>query len=326
MILLIIHWSFSGIAENASPDMKKITIILAMLSFVLGAIGYRLIANRMQTSTHFIRVTTTLFPLYDFVKQVGGDRVDVKFLLPPGTEAHAFEPTPNDIVRIQESNLFVYTSQVMEPWAQDLMKGLSEKRVRILEAGKEISMIQDSDEGGMDPHVWLDFENAGKMVDAIADELSAVDPAFASAYHANASAYRNELSKLDGAYRSTLETCRDKTIIYGGHYAFGYLAKRYRLNYVAAQGIAPDAEPTANDLIALVDQIRRDHVTTVFYEELSSPKIAETIANETGAQMSLLNAAHNISKEDASNGTTFVSIMQGNLERLAQGLGCHLSL
>lgn len=306
--------------------MKKTVIILAMLSFALGAIGYRLVANRMKASSHLVRVTATLFPLYDFVKRVGGDRVDVTLLLPPGTEAHAFEPKPSDIVRIQESNVFVYTSETMEPWAKDLINGLSGKRVRILEAGKGLATIDDPDEGGLDPHIWLDFDLAGMMVDAIADELSAIDPASASAYHANASAYRDELSKLDRSYRMTIDTCKSKTIMYGGHYAFGYLAKRYGLNYVAAQGIAPDAEPTANDLIALVDQIKRDHVTTVFYEELSSSKIAETIANETGAHLSLLNAAHNVSKEDIKNGATFVSIMRGNLEHLAGGLECTLSL
>lgn len=306
--------------------MKKTAIILAILSFALGAIGYRYLASRMQTSSRFIRVTTTLFPLYDFVKHVGGDRVDVKLLLPPGMEAHAFEPTPSDIVRIQESNLFVYTSETMEPWAKDLIGGLSGSRARVLEVGKGMAMIDDSKEGGMDPHVWLDFENAGKMIDIIANELSTIDPASASTYHANASAYRNELAKLDQAYRTTVDACQNKTIVYGGHYAFGYLAKRYGLHYVSAQGIAPDAEPTANDLMALVDQIRRDHVTTIFYEELSSPKIAETIAGETGAHMSLLNAAHNISKDDLKNGVTFISIMQGNLERLAEGLGCKISL
>jgi zinc transport system substrate-binding protein len=115
--------------------------------------------------------------------------------------------------------------------------------------------------------------------------------------------------------------CSSKEIIYAGHYAFGYLTKRYGLEYFAAQGVSPDSEPTAADLINLVNQIKKDNIKYIFYEELSSPKIAQTLSDETGAELLLLNAAHNISKEQLEQGATFISIMKNNLTNLKIGLG-----
>ncbi|MCL5431829.1 MAG: zinc ABC transporter substrate-binding protein, partial [Patescibacteria group bacterium] len=116
--------------------------------------------------------------------------------------------------------------------------------------------------------------------------------------------------------------CKIKDVVYGGHYAFGYLTKRYGLNYVAAQGIAPDSEPTANDMVNLVKQIKKNGIKYIFYEELTSPKISETLAKETGTQMLLLNAAHNVTKQDLNNGVSYLSIMRENLANLKVGLEC----
>jgi len=141
-------------------------------------------------------------------------------------------------------------------------------------------------------------------------------------YQLATDAYVNQLTQLDEKYRTALANCQSKKIIYGGHYAFGYLANRYGLEYFAAQGIAPDAEPTAADLIALVKQLKTEKIKYIFYEELSSPKIAQTIASESSAQMLLLNAAHNLSKEQFDSAWSFLEILENNLANLKIGLGC----
>ncbi len=312
--------------------MDKKFIIAAVILVVAAIGGYVVFGGSGQPDTEDgqkkISVVTTLFPLYDFAKAIGGEYVDVALLLPPGVESHAFDPKPSDIMRIDQSDVFVYTGEVMELWAVDIAASALGRGVRVVDASAGIGMIasvfHDEDEpaGSMDPHIWLDFDNAAKIASSIAEAFAEKDPAHATAYRTNAEAYSSKLAALDTEYRTTLASCQSKTIVYGGHYAFGYLAHRYGLEYMAAQGIAPDAEPSAKDLAAMVEQIRREHIGTVFYEELASPKIAETIASETGAKLLLLNAAHNIAKEDYNGSVSFLSIMEENLAHLSEGLGC----
>lgn len=311
-------------------SMKKNLFLVGVLIIAVALVV--LTMNRSErngeTGQRKITVVTTLFPLYDFAKNIGGEYVDVSLLLPPGVEAHSFDPKPSDIVRIDTSDLFVFTGKFMEPWAEDVIRSIGEKNVSIVDASVGITMMpgifHDADEpvGSLDPHIWLDFDNDKKIVLAIADALAQKDPMHAAYYQEKATEYNGKLSTLDDEYQQSLGQCASREIIYGGHYAFGYLAKRYGLSYHAAQGVSPDAEPTAQDLIALVEQIRKDHIGYVFYEELTSPKIATTIASETQAQLLLLNAGHNITKEDFEKGVTFLDIMEENRQSLAKGLQC----
>lgn len=176
---------------------------------------------------------------------------------------------------------------------------------------------------GFDPHIWLDFDNDKIIIDSIAKALAEKDPVNADFYQKNATEYKDQLTKLDNQYKSALTKCGSRKIVYGGHYAFGYLAKKYNLQYLAAQGLASDSEPTVNDLVKLVEQIKQNNIKYIFYEEMTTPKIAETIANETNAKMLLLNAAHNITKEDMDNNISFFSIMTRNLANLKIGLQCN---
>jgi zinc transport system substrate-binding protein len=311
--------------------MKRIIFILGVILFMgasfLAVSRYRTKPLPAPTSER-MAITTTLFPLYDMAKNIGQDKADVSLLLPPGTEAHSFDPKPSDIVRINQSDLFIFTGKFMEPWAEDLAKGVSNKNLVAVDSSFSTTMIpgvfHDADEpaGSLDPHIWLDFDNAKVMVDNITHALLEKDPSNATFYQKNADNYKNRLEQLDNQYRSTLSSCKRQEIVYGGHYAFGYLAKRYGIQYLAAQGLSPDAEPTAKDLIALVAQIKKNNIPFIFYEELTSPKIAETLANETSAKMLLLNAAHNITKEDFENNISFLSIMEENLTNLSTGLDC----
>lgn len=308
--------------------MKKILFIAIVLLLAAGALLAMLIIKAPKTPSGKITVVTTLFPLYNFAKNIGQDKVVVSLLLAPGMEAHSFEPKPSDIAKINQADIFIFTGKFMEPWAQDIVQGVNNKNLVIVDSSKGIKLLassfHDKDEpaGAPDPHIWLDFANTKIMIDNITKALTQKDPENADFYQANAQTFRQQIIKLDHEYQIALRHCNSKEIIYGGHYAFNYLAQRYDLTYTAAHGISPNAAPTVQDLINLVEQIKRDHIKYVFYEELTSPKIAQTIAQETGTQMLLLNAAHNVSKEDFENNVSFVSIMRDNLNNLKIGLEC----
>jgi len=357
--------------------MKKSIVIMSMVALLVFA-GCANTTTENSGDNDKISVVTTLFPMYDFAKIIGGDKVEVSLLLPPGVEPHSFEPTPSDVVKINGSDLFVYTGEFMEPWAHDIIDS-ADKKVIVFDSSVGIEMMKEEaehehhedehhedehhedehhedehhedehhedehhedehhedehhedehhedehhhDHGGVDPHIWLAFDNAEIMVSNIEKALIAIDPDNATYYEENATKYIKELNDLDKLYGDTLKTCESKSIVYGGHYAFGYLSKEYGLTYVAAQGFSPDSEPSAQDLATMVEQIKNDNIDYIFYEELTSPKIAETLANETKAKMLLLNGAHNIAKDDYKNGTTYLSIMKSNLENLKTGLHC----
>jgi zinc transport system substrate-binding protein len=279
-----------------------------------------------------LQIVTSLFPLYDFARQIGGDQVEVTLLLPPGVEAHSFDPKPEDILRVNRAGLFIYTNKAMEAWAVTIAASVDPQKVTIVDASVGAKLLPSrghalDDEhahasGAIDPHLWLDFANAQVMVGNIVEAMVTKDPAHRELYRANAAAYRARLDRLDAAYRTALATCKKRTLLQGGHFALGYLAARYHLDYRAAAAVNPEAEPTAATMAALVQEMRRNDLHTLFSEELVSPKLAETIAREGGGMVLLLSAAHNVSKADLDRGTTFIELMERNLKNLQIGLEC----
>jgi zinc transport system substrate-binding protein len=278
--------------------------------------------------SHRVRVVTTLFPLYDMARSIGGDRAALTLLLPPGVEAHSFEPKPSDVIKINEADIFVYTGRFMEPWAEEVVRSAASRNLVVVDASQGTKMITavfhdaDAPAGSLDPHIWLDFDNARVMVRNIAGAYAVRDSANRSFYERRAGEYGDKLAELDSAFRTNLAACRNRKIVYGGHYAFGYLAARYGLEYLAAQGVSPDAEPTAGDMAKLIEQIRKDKIKYVFYEELTSPKIAQTIAGETNAKLLPLNAAHNLTRDQLELGLTYFDILKSDLDNLKIGLEC----
>ena len=290
--------------------------------------------GKEATGPHRLRVVATLFPVYDFARVVGGDKAEVTLLLPPGVEPHNYEPKPEEAAGISRADLFVFTDRYMEPWAADLLKGLDGKRMPVaVEAGAGVQFLPEMEEGmaeaghhhdhgGMDPHIWLDPQNARLMTAAIADAMAKKDPANAAYYHANASRYEDELSRLDERFRNGLASCRQRTFLHGGHYAFAYLARRYNLTYRSAYAMSANAEPTPQRIVELVRQVRSLGLTHIFYEELLSPAMAETIAHETGATLLKLHGIHNVSRSDLDRGASYLSLMEDNLKNLRTGLEC----
>ncbi len=275
-----------------------------------------------------LRAVVTIFPLYDFCRQIGGDRIEVSLLLPPGVEPHAFEPKPEDIVRINRAELFIYANRYMEPWAADIVKGAGNRRMLPVEAGTGVTYLHATGSdghghgGGVDPHIWLSPTNAEVMVDNICTGLVRQDPASRAYYEKNAAAYKEKLAVLDRQFREGLANCRQRVFLHGGHFAFGYLAERYGLTYASAFTVSANAEPTPENLAQMIDLMKRDKLRYVFYEELFSPKMAETIARETGATLLKLNSIDSLTREEMAGGATYLSLMEQNLRNLRTGLEC----
>ncbi len=265
-------------------------------------------------------VVTTLFPLYDFAMNIGKQKTTVILLLPPGTEPHAFEPRPGDILRINNADIFIYTGRSMEPWVEDILKGIGSSGPLVIDSSKVIRL---SGESSNDPHIWLDFSNAKKMVINILDGFLSKDPSNRDFYLQNAEEYRKKLDDLDNRFRESLTHCKKNIIIHGGHFAFGYLMRRYNVKYLSAyRGFSPDAEPTPGNLIELSNELKKHDIKYIFYEELITPRVSETIARETGVKLLMLHGAHNITKSEMEQGVTFISLMEQNLKNLQVGLEC----
>ncbi|MBA4397084.1 MAG: zinc-binding protein [Syntrophus sp. (in: bacteria)] len=299
-------------------------------------------------------VVTSLFPIYDFARNIGQARADVSLLLPPGVEAHSFEPRPGDMVRLHQASVFIYTNNAMEPWVQGVLKGLQNRSLKVVESGRGVAMTaghdahtqekktaqkahthgnkadhghksdhqHGHDNDGADPHIWLDFSNAVNMVDHIVAGFIEKDPANQAFYQQNADAYKVKLNDLDRQFKEGLSGCRKNVIVHGGHFAFGYLADRYGLKYVAVSGFSPNAEPTPAGMVKISKTLKANGLNHLFYEELLSPRVAESIARETGTSLLMLHAAHNVSKEEFERGVSFMDLMQRNLQNLKRGLQC----
>jgi len=309
--------------------------VQALILFICLALVCPVISCRQKSTVGSAEkkliVVASLFPLYDFARNIGKEKAEVVLLLPPGVEPHSYEPCTGDILKMHEADIFLFTGEAMEPWIGDIRKEIRGEKPLIVDTGRGIRMTgghadsegDDHDHGRQDPHIWLDFSNAEKMVDTILDGFVRADPLNKEFYMQNAEAYTQRLQELDKQYSGSLASCKKRILIHGGHFAFGYLARRYNLQYLSAyQGFAPNAEPTPRNLIELVKKLRDSKLQFLFYEELIVPRVAETIAQETGAGLLKLNGAHNVTKEELAQGVTFISLMEQNLENLRKGLEC----
>lgn len=306
--------------------MKKCYIGLSLIIFLFSCSNQEKIIKPDK-----INVITTLFPLYDFARQIGRDKVNVRLLLSPGVESHSFEPTPRDMILIDKADIFIYTGKYMEVWVEQILGGIKNRKLIVVDTSKGIKLLQHNQHAGhhkgkshhhtMDPHIWLDFKNAQEMVKTITAAFLQIDADNTAYYLKNREEYMLKLKTLDEQFRQTLKKCRYKTIIYAGHFAFGYFVKRYNLKHLSPyQGFAPDSEPTSHNIIELIEFIKKEKIKYLFYEELLNPRIARTIAEETGARILLLHSAHNISRTDLKQGVSFISLMEKNLNQLKTGL------
>lgn len=301
---------------------------LAALSFSIILTGC---AGKKEATGDKLNVMTSFYPVYDFTLKVGGDKVNVKNMVPAGTEPHEWEPGTRDIASLEESNVFIYSGAGMEHWTEDVLKSLSNKNLIVVEASSGITLKEgheeeeghkeedDHDHGEFDPHVWLDPKNAKKEMENIKDGLIKADPKNKDYYEANYKTYAEKFDQLDQSFQETLAPLPNKSIVVS-HEAYGYLCSAYGLNQVGIEGLTPDSEPDPARMAEVIDYVRDNKVKTIFFEELVSPKVAEAIAKETGAKTEVLSPVEGLSDKELEAGEDYFSVMEKNLAALKEAL------
>ena len=283
--------------------------------------------SREKIASDKLTVVATLFPTFDFARQVGGDYADVTLLMPPGVDAHSYEPTASDIMKINSSDIFIFTGQYMEPWAEQMISASDIVSGRVVDASSGISLDQTTDGGDgdpgetYDPHIWTDPVQAETMVATIADTFCAADPAHADGYRANAAVYTQKLAALDAEFQNIVTNGKRTEMIFGGRFALHYFVKRYGLTAESAYaGCAEDSEPSPKVVADLIDEARAKKIPVIYYGELESPSMAETIASEAAAVTLEFDSCHNITKAEFDAGATYLSVMERNAVNLQKGL------
>jgi zinc transport system substrate-binding protein len=258
-------------------------------------------------------VVAAFYPLAYAAERVGGAEVAVENLTPPGSEPHDLELAPKTVARILRADVVLYLGHGFQPAVAAAVKQAEGDTVDVL-TGLPLTAAAGEQEEGLtaDPHVWLDPILFARIVDRIGDVLHATD---------GADALVADLKRLDREYRSGLAHCTRKEVV-TSHAAFGYLAKRYGLTQVPITGLTPEAEPTARQLADVVKLVRRTHATTVFFETLVSPRLAETVAREVGARTAVLDPIEGLTPAEQARGENYLSVMRKNLSALRQALAC----
>ena len=280
-------------------------------------------------------ILTTVFPAYDFAREIAGDRAAVQLLLPPGVESHSFEPTARDMIRIQECDLFFCNGGESEAWVEELLEDAPVETLVMLqcvdaleeevkEGMQEIFEEEGEEEEGpeYDEHVWTSPRNAKRICEALCERLCALDAAGETIYRENLKRYSEELDALDAAFRQTVEQGRVKTLIFADRFPVRYFVEEYGLEYFAAfPGCADDTEPSARTVAFLIDRVREQQIPAVFYIEFSNEKMADVICEDTGCRKLLFHSCHNVSKADLESGVTYLQLMWGNVDALKEALG-----
>lgn len=329
--------------------MKKniVFLIVLIIVFILTTFIIIKVKNLDKKESEKVEIIATLFPQYDFAKKIGGDKVNVTLLLPPGTESHTYEPTPQDMVNINNSNLFIYTGSEMEPWADNLISGMK-NNINVLDLSTTVKLINEeefeekhnledekhihneihtydqhmhNDTHTYDPHIWLNPLYAIEMVKSIEEQLCNIDPINEQYYKKNAEEYIKQIIQLDAEFEETVNNSKNKKIAFGGAFAYAYFIERYNLDFISAyQTCGENAEPSTTQVKEVIEYINKNKIPVIFYKEYSTGNIAKTISEATGAKMLVFNTVHNVSKDELENGASYISIMRQNLENLKEAL------
>lgn len=308
--------------------LKKIVgaAILVIIAGGLVILGVKRVEDsKTATSTTKITVTASYYPLYDFAKNIGGDKVQAINVTPAGSEPHDFDPSPQQLVDAWKSQVFIYNGATLEPWVD---KFLPDYENVVVKVSNGIDLMESEAEAGeennvavQDPHFWLDPTLAEKMVDNIKDGLIKADPDSSVYFTARAAEYKAKLAQLDQDYKDGLANCQTRTIV-ASHGAFSYLGKRYNLDVESISGLSPDQEPSAARLAELSQLVKEKNIKYVFFESLVSPKLAETVANEAGAKTIVFDPIEGIIEQEQEQGKDYLSVQRENLANLRTALAC----
>ena len=291
-----------------------------------------------------LQVVCSLFPYYDFVREIGGAYVSPRLLVAAGREAHSFEPTPMDVIRVSRADVFVYNGGEGEQWVDEILSSAGENIPTVLRmmdyadtlteeplAGHddhdhadhdhEHDDDHDSDDIEYDEHIWTSPVQAMKLCRAICDALCAADPAHAAVYRSNLENYLGQLAALDVAFRQVCSEKKRSLLVFGDRFPLLYFCREYGLDYRAAfHGCSSDTEPSLYTLKFLIDKVAQDKITVVYALELSSQKVAQAIAETTGARVMTFYSCQTVSAGDFAAGAGYVSLMRRNVDALREGI------
>ena len=275
-----------------------------------------------------VNVISTVFVGYDLARQVGGAEVNVSLLLPVGAESHTYEPTPRDIINISKCDIFICVGGESESWIDELISGENapKKVIRMMDCVEVITEEHDHEhETGKiayDEHVWTSPNNTIKILDEIKKAFVELDGENKEIYETNHSKYRTELELLDGEFREFFGGFDNPTLVFGDRFPLRYFANEYGIDYYSAfHGCSSESEPSAQVVAALIDKVKTEKIPAVFYIELSNHKVADTIAEATGAKTALFNTCHNVTIAEFEAGESYLSLMKKNLKTLKEVLG-----
>lgn len=332
--------------KDSVCNMKRILAALVCLVLLCGC-GPAI----PEKSDGRLQVVASVFPAYDFARKAGGEFANVSLLLPPGAESHSYEPTPADILRVQQCDLFIYLGGESDAWVETILSAIDMEGtalrmvdcVDLLEEQEREGMQslpghshdhehEDHDHGredqglgvvtGMDEHVWTAPENAATITRIIGGTLAGLDPEHSEAYQTAAEAYAAEIDRLDAKFSAFFDGLEDRTIIFGDRFPLLYFAEAYDLDYYAAfPGCGAQTEPSAATVAFLTEKVREKGLSTVWYLEFSNHLVADSIAEAAGAGTAMFHTCHNVSKAELEAGATYVSLMEGNLQTLKAAFG-----
>lgn len=306
--------------------MKKIISLLLVIPMLL-TIGCSKENESNQNEEGKIKIYTSIYPLYDFVKKVGGDKVDVTNLVPAGTEPHDWEISTRDIVNLEKADMLIYNGAGIENWTDKLINTLENKDIVYIKTseGLDIHKVNKNNKndghnhGNYDPHTWLSIKNAKMEMENIKNALVKYDPDNEKYYEDNYEKYAEKFDELDKKYSNTLEPIKNKVIIVA-HEAFGYLCDEYDIKQEGIEGLTPDSEPNPARMREIVKFAKENNVKVIFFEELVSPKVAEVIAKEVNAKIEVLNPLEGLSEEQINNGEDYFTVMEKNLNVLYESM------
>lgn len=335
--------------------MKTVVRFITLVFVLMSLVGCAASAQVPAASDDTLYIVTTIFPPYDFARQItkNADHVTVAQLLRPGTESHTFDPTPADILAVQNCDLFIYTGGESDAWVQTLLDaapGAEEKSIRMTalvdtvaedhiegathrhehDHGHEeddadhADQIPDSDHVEYDEHVWTDPHNAVRITQALCDAICGLDPDNAALYQTNTDAYLEELQKLDEILHEITAHAAHRTLVFGDRFPMRYLCDAYGLGYRAAfPGCAAESEPSAATMIFLIEKVREEKIPAILTIEMSNQKIAQAMADETGVPILGMHSCHNRTADEAAADKTYLDLMYENAEVLKLALGSY---
>ena len=313
--------------------IKSVLYICTLFIFIMlaGCAGQK----SGMTDDGRLRIVTTIYAPYDFVKEIAGDKVSVRMLLSPGEESHSFDPSPKDLIDINECDLFIYNGGENDEWVNDILESMDDVNTFKMmdcidtlykeehehgEHGHERHTHEHSDEE-YDEHVWTSPINAAAIVKSITEELCVLDENNAEVYTDNGQAYTERLYELDKMINDIVADSDSRTITFGDRFALRYFTEQYGLSYHAAfPGCAADNEVNPRTIAELTDTVRNEDISIILKSELSNGLIAESIARETGAEVRTFYSCHNVSKEEYDMGFGYIDMMEHNAAVLREAL------